>query len=52
VPPTWAFDVSPVLGELATATPAPEKGQVAIEVLHGSTIERRCLTNNGLVACP
>jgi pilus assembly protein CpaB len=52
VPPTWAFDVSPALGELATAAPAPEKGQVAIEVLHGSTIERRCLTNNGLVACP
>lgn len=52
VPPTWAFDVSPVLGELTTAMPAPDKGQVAIEVIHGSTIERRCLTNAGLVACP
>jgi pilus assembly protein CpaB len=52
VPPAWASDVSPALGNLGTTAPAAGNGQGAIEVFHGPKIERRCLTGNGLVVCP
>jgi pilus assembly protein CpaB len=52
VPPTWASDVSPALENLGATAPATGKGGRTIEVIHGSKIERRCLTSSGLVACP
>jgi pilus assembly protein CpaB len=49
VPPTWASDVSLALSKTEPA--AVQKGQGAIEVMHGAKVERRCPTANGLVAC-
>lgn len=48
--PTWASDVSPAIAKPA---PAPsETSQRSIEVIHGAKIERRCVTNAGLIPCP
>jgi pilus assembly protein CpaB len=53
VPPIWAYNVSPALGNLASGAPqATEKGHGMIEVMHGSKLERRCLTGAGLITCP
>jgi pilus assembly protein CpaB len=53
VPPTWAYDVSPALGNLAPGAPkATDKGHGTIEVMHGPKLERRCPSGVGLVTCP
>jgi len=50
VPPVWASDVSPALSGHESA--APEANSGPIEVMHGAKIERRCVTNAGLITCP
>lgn len=49
--PTWAADVSPALERLGIAAPAGNGAPRAIEVIHGSKIERRCASADGLAAC-
>jgi pilus assembly protein CpaB len=51
IAPTWAADVSPALERLGTATPSANGASRAIEVIHGSKIERRCVSGSGLAAC-
>jgi len=62
VPPIWASDVSPALERLGAPPPtpsaapsaspsAPNKAPSSIRVIHGSKIEKLCVSGDGLVAC-
>jgi pilus assembly protein CpaB len=51
IAPTWASDVSPALEGAGMTVPVNKGVPLAIEVIHGSKIERRCVSGNWLVAC-
>lgn len=50
VSPVWASDVSPSLSGHGPPVAGVNSGP--IEVMHGAKIERRCVTNAGLINCP